>query len=227
MVITLTLNSTYKFQTFSLFISKMEWIPLLPIELRVKIYRYVVWANAKKWKSELVFTWAKHHAIHCLQNIDNHLDFFIEDVLQRNDLTSDHKSCVLGKFNIVQQRKYHLTSSMWAFSLTDANLNDIGLIANIFARSRCCVFFKYMELMSGYSYQPLKRFKQRRIRGIALFPHPISMTTFYFLIGHRVRAFKIDDGTLLEHKEELDSWAEEKPQCKVSAGELSLWEVYS
>ncbi|KAL4220674.1 hypothetical protein ACF0H5_021069 [Mactra antiquata] len=205
----------------------MELIPYLPIELREKIYRYVVWANAKHWKTELVLGWASHMSMHSLQMMDNRLEPWIEDVNEREDLTFHPKLSVLRKFNIVQQKVYQMVSRCWGFSITDANLNDIENVGYGFAESHeSYVWFKYMECRTCSRKPVFKYFDVVRLRGIIIFSRPVNLEQVFLILGYRARVFKIEDSNLVATKNNLDAEEPERPSVRISSGNPSLWDYY-
>lgn len=201
----------------------MDWIPLLPIELRLKIYRYVIWANAKTWKTELVHTWATHNAIHTLQHMDHRrIERLLEDVGERQDLSSNQKLPILRKLNVVQQKLERMLSTTWDFLIHDANLSDVSALVNKFRSTPNVIWFSMAEEDNGRSQPGWRPYSQLKVRGIMVFKRQVPFAYVIHILEYRAVFYKLRH-RLREVKDEIESIHADRPRIVICSGNIQLW----
>ena len=170
-----------------------DYIALLPLELREKIYRYVIWASAKPWKNELVLTWAKHRALHGYQrSVQNsnkqeifNMILYASDLVSRQDLSHTVYLAAQRKLNAVINHGSYALSELWVFSFVDASLGDAYRLCAQFEDSPQYLMFR-LYAQKKYSFVPddaFNTFYILGIKGCIIFTQPVSMVRVLELLG--------------------------------------------
>ena len=158
----------------------------LPLEIREKIYKYVVDACKKpvSFQTELRLKWVHRMCLKLFNDVMKdastlkQLVELMEDIQSRS-LPNDHINAMLQPCNTIYNRLCCMISSLWYVSIRDGSKERFDRLLSI-------------EPPAFISVTRFKRKEGDRIKAILLFPEPASVVQAFELVGTGAYIFGIN-----------------------------------